>query len=100
MCSNQNVPSDVQLTPQESCHAGVTPESSSTNRQKVVGVIGTFDGLHKGHTHLIQQARNAAKQANLPLVAFTFSPSPKEVLAPQTFKGALLDEQTGERSSS
>lgn len=97
MCSNQNVPSDVQLTPQESCHAGVTPESSSTNRQKVVGVIGTFDGLHKGHTYLIQQARNAAKQANLPLVAFTFSPSPKEVLAPQTFKGALLDEQTGEK---
>lgn len=40
---------------------------------KVVA-IGSFDGLHLGHQHLIHQARQAARSLHAPLLVYTFDP--------------------------
>ena len=44
--------------------------------------IGTFDGLHRGHQHLIHQLKNAAQQHQAQSVVISFHPRPKTVLAP------------------
>lgn len=44
-------------------------------------VIGNFDGVHCGHRHLLRLAREAA--AGGPVVAVTFEPHPRAVLAPE-----------------
>ncbi|GIW23898.1 riboflavin biosynthesis protein RibF [Meiothermus sp.] len=43
---------------------------------KVVA-IGSFDGLHLGHQHLIHQAQQEAKQRHIPLLVYTFDPPSK-----------------------
>lgn len=68
-------------------------KASESIRKKVVGVLGTFDGVHKGHASLLQKAKAAAQTGKLPLVVFTFSPNPKELLSPQSFKGALVNDE-------
>jgi riboflavin kinase / FMN adenylyltransferase len=40
--------------------------------------IGAFDGLHKGHQHLLAQARKEADRAGLDLVVVSFEPLPRE----------------------
>jgi riboflavin kinase/FMN adenylyltransferase len=42
--------------------------------------IGVFDGLHRGHRGLIEQARAVADERGLPLVLVTFDPHPARVL--------------------
>jgi riboflavin kinase/FMN adenylyltransferase len=49
-----------------------------------VVVIGNFDGVHRGHQALIAQAGEIARARNLPLVALTFEPHPRQVFAPDT----------------
>ncbi len=44
--------------------------------------IGTFDGLHKGHQHLISTLKVAAKKQQASTVVIAFHPRPKTVLAP------------------
>lgn len=43
---------------------------------KVVA-IGSFDGLHLGHQHLIHQAQQEAKNLHIPLLVYTFDPPSK-----------------------
>jgi len=45
--------------------------------------IGNFDGLHRGHRHVIDLLRKTAAQVNGAAVALTFDPHPSRVLAPQ-----------------
>ncbi len=40
--------------------------------------IGAFDGLHLGHRHLLDEARQLAGSANLDLVVVSFEPLPRE----------------------
>lgn len=40
--------------------------------------IGAFDGLHKGHRHLLAQARKEADSAGLDLAVVSFEPLPRE----------------------
>lgn len=40
--------------------------------------IGAFDGLHLGHRHLLDEARQLAVSANLDLVVVSFEPLPRE----------------------
>jgi len=47
-------------------------------------VIGNFDGVHAGHQHLLNQAKNIAAQQQLPLHVLTFTPHPRTVLQPNT----------------
>ena len=44
--------------------------------------IGNFDGLHRGHRHLIQALTESARAINAPAVVYTFDPPPRVVLTP------------------
>lgn len=44
--------------------------------------IGAFDGLHRGHQALIDRARRRASALDLPLVALSFEPLPREYFQP------------------
>jgi len=45
-----------------------------------VVTLGSFDGLHYGHKHLIRQVQDRAAAREVPAVLITFHPHPKEVL--------------------
>jgi len=51
--------------------------------------IGTFDGVHRGHAHLIAQVTARAEALGLPTVVVTFEPVPAQVLRPERFAGRL-----------
>jgi len=51
--------------------------------------IGTFDGVHLGHQHLLQRAGARADELGLPLLAVTFEPNPAQVVRPDRFRGRL-----------
>jgi riboflavin kinase/FMN adenylyltransferase len=42
--------------------------------------IGFFDGVHRGHRHLIEQLKNRAKAFDLPTSVITFSVHPRKIL--------------------
>jgi riboflavin kinase/FMN adenylyltransferase len=44
--------------------------------------IGNFDGVHRGHQHLLKLVRDAAARLDADAVALTFEPHPTRVLAP------------------
>lgn len=48
-----------------------------------VVLIGNFDGVHKGHQAILAAGKAKADALNLPLVALTFDPHPREVLSPE-----------------
>ena len=45
--------------------------------------IGTFDGVHEGHRHLIQKIKSLAKENNGESVLITFDPHPRLVVYPE-----------------
>ena len=47
-----------------------------------VVAIGNFDGLHRGHRHLIEVARKEADRAGGPAAVLTFEPHPRDYLNP------------------
>jgi riboflavin kinase/FMN adenylyltransferase len=51
--------------------------------QAAVLAIGTFDGMHRGHAFLLEQARHRADELGCALVVVTFDPNPAAVLRPQ-----------------
>ncbi|MEK7704023.1 MAG: bifunctional riboflavin kinase/FAD synthetase [Myxococcota bacterium] len=52
------------------------------DRRRVVA-IGIFDGVHRGHRALLEQARQLAQEAGIATLAYTFDPHPTRVLSPQ-----------------
>ncbi len=52
--------------------------------------IGTFDGVHRGHRHLLETALGSSRQLSVPLLVITFEPIPAQVLRPETFLGRLI----------
>ncbi|MBI2913767.1 MAG: adenylyltransferase/cytidyltransferase family protein, partial [Chloroflexi bacterium] len=46
--------------------------------------IGVFDGVHRGHQHLVGLLLERARQQGLAAVAVTFNPHPRAVLRPGT----------------
>lgn len=44
--------------------------------------IGNFDGVHRGHVSVINQARDAGEAIGAPLGILTFTPHPREYFAP------------------
>lgn len=46
-------------------------------------VIGNFDGVHRGHRHVVAEARAIADRDALAVVAVTFDPHPFAVLRPE-----------------
>jgi riboflavin kinase/FMN adenylyltransferase len=49
---------------------------------KTVVTIGSFDGVHEGHLHIIAQVRALALENNSESVVITFDPHPRAVLNP------------------
>jgi riboflavin kinase/FMN adenylyltransferase len=60
-----------------------------------VVVIGNFDGVHKGHQYLIDEARKEADKRELELCVLTFDPHPRQFFSPESvsFQIAPLDER-------
>ncbi len=51
---------------------------------------GTFDGVHKGHVHVLQQVVRIAQQENLPSILITFHPHPRLIVNPNDKSLSLL----------
>lgn len=45
--------------------------------------IGNFDGLHRGHQHLLERLTAKARSLGLPATVMTFEPHPRELFAPE-----------------
>ena len=58
----------------------------------MVAVIGNFDGVHKGHQHLIATAKSLADDLSLPLGIVTFAPHPRSFFRPQDPPFLLMDQ--------
>jgi len=58
--------------------------------RNAVITIGTFDGVHAGHRHIIRQLQEAAAAVQGETVIVTFDPHPREVLFPADNKLRLL----------
>lgn len=51
--------------------------------------IGTFDGVHKGHTAILEQVAIHAKEVNGVSILITFEPHPRKLLFPDQKLGIL-----------
>jgi len=51
---------------------------------KVVGTIGTFDGIHRGHQAIFERLNQIAKEENASSVLITFDPHPREIVTPDS----------------
>ena len=61
--------------------------------EPVVAIIGNFDGVHKGHQHLLSTARMLADDLGYALAVITFSPHPRAFFRPQDPPFLLMDER-------
>lgn len=53
--------------------------------------LGTFDGLHIGHTEVLNLMKDAASHKGLKSFVYTFSNHPKELLAPDNVPPKIMD---------
>ncbi|SIO07997.1 FMN adenylyltransferase /riboflavin kinase [Sulfurivirga caldicuralii] len=53
--------------------------------------IGNFDGVHRGHQHVLAALKQAARQRNLPTVVMLFEPHPIEFFAPDKAPVRLMN---------
>ena len=62
---------------------------------RTVVTIGNFDGVHRGHQHVLGRARDVARELDgLPVVAVTFDPHPMAVLRPEHAPQTLTTVET------
>ena len=62
----------------------------SWRREGSVATVGTYDGLHRGHRHLLDTLVAHARSRGLPAVAVTFDRHPLSVLRPGREPQALI----------
>ena len=53
--------------------------------------VGTFDGVHLGHRHLLRRTVERARELDLRALAVTFEPPPAAVLRPDRFPGRICE---------
>jgi riboflavin kinase/FMN adenylyltransferase len=58
---------------------------------KAVVTIGTFDGVHIGHRHIIDQLKQRAAAVKGETVIITFDPHPRSVISPEKAQISLLN---------
>src|SRR3954468_2517489 len=51
--------------------------------RSAVLAIGNFDGVHRGHQHLVAAAREAGAERGLPAAVLTFDPHPRAFFDPE-----------------
>ncbi|MGC4190055.1 MAG: bifunctional riboflavin kinase/FAD synthetase [Thermomicrobiales bacterium] len=54
-----------------------------------VASIGTFDGVHRGHRHLLDLLVKRAHALGIESLVVTFEPTPVQLFAPDRFRGRL-----------
>jgi riboflavin kinase/FMN adenylyltransferase len=64
--------------------------------KNIVLALGNFDGVHRGHAKVIQEAVKFARAKKLSCFAMTFDPHPQEVVSPK--RGLQLLTTLGERA--
>ena len=57
---------------------------------KKVATIGFFDGVHRGHLHLLKQVKQVAQARHLASMVVTFSQQPRHVVSHETKRFYLL----------
>ena len=55
--------------------------------------IGNFDGVHRGHQHILSELTRHARRMGVPAVVVTFDPHPASILAPGRLPPALTTLQ-------
>ena len=60
-----------------------------SDRTPTVITIGTFDGVHRGHQHLIRTTIERARELGAQSAVLTFEPVPMMVLRPDRFLGRI-----------
>src|SRR5699024_4647477 len=68
----------------ETIHLTYPHTLNKKDLRETVCAIGFFDGLHKGHLKVINQAVSIAKQKNLESAVITFHPHPRVVLSDES----------------
>ncbi|MFJ4028097.1 bifunctional riboflavin kinase/FAD synthetase [Paenarthrobacter sp. NPDC089989] len=58
-----------------------------------VVTIGNFDGVHRGHQHVLAQLTRTAKRHGIPAVAVTFDPHPAQVHRPESAPELIMGLQ-------
>ena len=58
------------------------PDEVPADWGSCVVTVGVFDGVHRGHQHIISRAVEAARGLGQPMVVITFDPHPAEVIRP------------------
>jgi riboflavin kinase / FMN adenylyltransferase len=58
-----------------------------------VVTVGAFDGVHRGHQHILQIARSRADALGARLLVLTFEPLPIQLFRPEVFPGRILTTQ-------
>jgi riboflavin kinase/FMN adenylyltransferase len=51
--------------------------------RRVAAAVGVFDGVHRGHLHLLAELMTMARDVHAEPVALTFHPHPREILHPR-----------------
>lgn len=64
---------------------GLTPD-----QRGAAVAIGAFDGVHRGHQAVIDLARRAAQDLNVPLGVVSFAPHPRRYFAPEAAPFGLM----------
>jgi riboflavin kinase/FMN adenylyltransferase len=66
------------------------PDSPRPNWTKPVAALGNFDGLHRGHTKLVDEVRRQAAERGGTPIALIFDPHPPRVLRPDKAPPLLM----------
>jgi riboflavin kinase / FMN adenylyltransferase len=60
---------------------------------RCVVTVGVFDGVHRGHQHIVGRAVKRAGEVGLPSVVLTFDPHPSEVVRPGSHPPVLTSNR-------
>ncbi len=66
-------------------------EEIDANIEPTSVALGTFDGLHIGHTEILNIMKMAALEKGLKSFVYTFSNHPKEILSPDNVPSKIMD---------
>ncbi|WP_036767808.1 bifunctional riboflavin kinase/FAD synthetase [Persephonella sp. KM09-Lau-8] len=72
----------------------VLTEQDLPLKEETVCTIGSFDGFHIGHIHLLEKTKEEAKRTGRKSLVITFEPHPKKILSPQNAPCRITDLTT------
>ncbi len=80
-----------------SSSGGHSPEMAEDNKAKCpkrfAATVGTFDGVHLGHSIVLEALRKAASERGLEPLAITFADHPLSVIAPSRRPPAIMSSE-------